>query len=269
MTNAPLVAVAASALFDYGPLDPVVAANLRETANAIRASARPQADEIVATGSALRGVKEKLRHGQFGDWLFHEFGWSIRTAQRYMRVSEAFEVNTTAVSHLPIASIHRLAALPAEMRDRVVGAGVKTEGEISVLVGRIIQDANRAKAQAKKSPEQKALEQSGGERRSRRQQREREALERNVIKQRKEIRELICALDPSTIDIFKRLGSLPDHLVREELRQREAARDGAAAQIETREQWLSYMIRGWNRACAEWREHFLDHVAAVTGETEL
>lgn len=31
-------------------------------------------------------------------------------------------------------------------------------------------------------------------------------------------------------------------------------------EFETREQWTSYMMRGWNRASQEWREHFLSLV---------
>jgi hypothetical protein len=46
---------------------------------------------IVWIGRDLLAVKQMLEHGQFVHWVAKECGFSIRTAQNYMRVAEFFE----------------------------------------------------------------------------------------------------------------------------------------------------------------------------------
>jgi len=90
------------------------------TAKEIRASSGRQLAEVIATGEALLRVKEVLPHGEFGEWLAAEFGWAERTAQNYMRATEAFGENPQRVADLPLRSLYTLAAQPPSARNRVL-----------------------------------------------------------------------------------------------------------------------------------------------------
>jgi hypothetical protein len=51
-------------------------------------------------------VKILLPHGQFGPWLATEFGWTERTAQRFMRAVEVFGSKADTVSVLEPTAIY-------------------------------------------------------------------------------------------------------------------------------------------------------------------
>jgi Protein of unknown function (DUF3102) len=61
-------------------------------------------DRAFLTGAALVRTKEALPHGAFSNWLAAEFGWSERTAQRFMAVA-IFGENPARVSHLSLRSV--------------------------------------------------------------------------------------------------------------------------------------------------------------------
>ena len=145
-------------VFSYAALTPEIQTQLRQTAEAIRSSTSRQVDEIVATGRALVNAKSALAHGQFGVWLGTEFNWSTRTAQRYIAVAEAFGSNATCVSHLPVAVVYRLAALPLQVRERVLRACPKGESETVNLIVQEASKARQAAVEVAKAPETKALE---------------------------------------------------------------------------------------------------------------
>lgn len=56
--------------------------------------------DIIEIGTSLNNIKSKLEHGQFLKWLDAEFKMSSRTAARFMRVAEKFELDK--VSNLDI-----------------------------------------------------------------------------------------------------------------------------------------------------------------------
>lgn len=107
--------------FSYDDLDPAVASALKEAADRIRSKLRMTALTPIEIGGHLRTAKESLGHGHFSPWIKAEFGWSERTAQRYMRLSEAFGAKPDTVSDLPIAVLHRLAAASPEVREKILG----------------------------------------------------------------------------------------------------------------------------------------------------
>jgi hypothetical protein len=49
-----------------------------------------------------------------------------------------------------------------------------------------------------------------------------------------------------------------------EIAERKAVKPAPAPlnDVETEEQWLTYMMRGWNRAALVWRERFLEEIGA-------
>jgi hypothetical protein len=42
-------------------------------------------------GRELIAAKDACKHGEWLPWLDREFGWTVRTAQAYMAVAEAFQ----------------------------------------------------------------------------------------------------------------------------------------------------------------------------------
>jgi hypothetical protein len=70
--------------FDYGQLDDVTGQFVRNATKAIQQLGKQTVESIVAIGRHLTEVRERLPHGQWGPWLRSEFGWSDRTARRFM-----------------------------------------------------------------------------------------------------------------------------------------------------------------------------------------
>ena len=151
-TQAPLriqASIVAVVRFDYGDLAPEVASMARQTAAAIREAHQRQVAEVIATGEALIKVKVLLPHGEFGRWLESEFGWSVRSAENYMRVAETYGPNAQRVAHSPLSVVYRLAAptIPTEVREDVLLRADRGERPTERAVGDLIRDARAKKAQ--------------------------------------------------------------------------------------------------------------------------
>jgi hypothetical protein len=73
--------------FDYGQLDGETWKFVQDATDVIH-QIRGQAS--VQVGEQLAAVKERLNHGQFGDWLSKEFQWSQRYAERLISVWRVF-----------------------------------------------------------------------------------------------------------------------------------------------------------------------------------
>jgi hypothetical protein len=93
-----------------------------------------------------------LSHGQFGRWLSAEFGWSERTAQRFLQAAEVFGSKADTVSVLEPTAIYALSAksTPPTVRDAVVArleAGERPAlAEIKAEVAAARKEAQQAKA---------------------------------------------------------------------------------------------------------------------------
>ena len=108
--------------FNYDVLETKVAEQVRSSANHIRERVKKTVEDIIEVGNDLLVVKEALQHGQFGPWLKAEFGWSERTAQNFMSVTERFK--SAKIAELPIqpSAAYFLAAhsVPDEARQVAV-----------------------------------------------------------------------------------------------------------------------------------------------------
>jgi Protein of unknown function (DUF3102) len=108
--------------FDYASLTPTAARIVKAATAKLRLSHAELTAQAIDIGRILTEVKEVLEHGEFGKWLIAEFGWSDRSARRYMLLASAYGSKTDSVSELPITILHRLAAptISASVRDEVL-----------------------------------------------------------------------------------------------------------------------------------------------------
>src|SRR5215467_12490762 len=86
--------------FNYAALDPDIANEAKVTADRIRVALSHTTAGIIEAGERLRGIKDKLPHGQFTTWLSAGFGMSDRTARLYMNAAEWATGKTEIVSVL-------------------------------------------------------------------------------------------------------------------------------------------------------------------------
>lgn len=107
--------------FDYSALSDEIASEARSVAERIRARHQSQIAAIIETGRDLASIKESLGHGHFGPWLEAEFGWSARTAQRYMQTL-LLDGKSDTVSYLPPTALFAItaASTPAPVRLAII-----------------------------------------------------------------------------------------------------------------------------------------------------
>jgi hypothetical protein len=93
--------------FDYRSLPEEKSQALRESRTRICAEMKKTAASIIAIGRELSAVKKTLRHGAFCAWVESECGFSLRSAQHYMRVARLADKNAT-IAHSPLATSYRV-----------------------------------------------------------------------------------------------------------------------------------------------------------------
>jgi len=81
---------------------------LCKLAEQVRNHSRSSTKSIIAIGEAVRDAKPRLGHGKFRGWVEAECGFTIRTAQLYMRAAELSD-KSESVSLLNPAALHRVA----------------------------------------------------------------------------------------------------------------------------------------------------------------
>ena len=113
--------------FNYHGLASDTEVSVREATEEIRELAQRSAEDIRAIGIKLNEVKAKLGHGRFGLWLQHEFGWSVRAAQRFMNVADRFKNDNLAHLNVAPSALYMLAApsTPKSAIDEVKKASKK------------------------------------------------------------------------------------------------------------------------------------------------
>ena len=154
--------IVAQGLTNYGGLEPSVLASLAEHAERIRAAHMDVTQRVFAIGKELMLAKRWLNHGQFGPWLQAEFGWSERTAQRYMQAVEVFGPKADIVSVLEPTAIYALSSksTPAAVREQLVSqleAGEKPglrEVQTKVAEARKVERAEKAVMRVARDPRQ-------------------------------------------------------------------------------------------------------------------
>lgn len=78
-------------LFDYTRLDTETRIVVQQRTEEIKVLVRRSAQDIIDIGNKLIDVKARLGHGNFGPWLESEFGWTWKTATRFMDVAAKFD----------------------------------------------------------------------------------------------------------------------------------------------------------------------------------
>lgn len=147
--------------FDYSTLDASTATLAKSTAETIHRHQRRLVADLLDIGDDLIRVKDALGHGSFGAWLDYEFGWTERTAQRYMQAAAMLGAKSDTVSHLPPTVIYRLTApsTPQHVRDDIVrrldqGDEV-SPAYITNLISKARQQEQQEREDAKLSPQQR------------------------------------------------------------------------------------------------------------------
>jgi hypothetical protein len=100
-------------------------------ADRIRARIRQTTADIIATGNDLIAVQDRLEHGEFLAWIDREFGWTARSAQRFMLAAKFAEDKSDIVSYLPATTIYKLAA-PSTSEE------IKAEVVADLRAGRVV-----------------------------------------------------------------------------------------------------------------------------------
>jgi hypothetical protein len=159
MTTA--LVVPGNQLFDYGPLDALAAQMLRDRACRIRKMVNNHVAAVIEAGRDLLDVKEKLEHGQFGEWVQAECGFSLGTAENYMRAAKFVEgkISTVAILQLQPATVYRLAAksTPTELVDSVIERGSRGEVVSDQQVRDALQDVRHRQREADRKRKPKPL----------------------------------------------------------------------------------------------------------------
>lgn len=88
--------------FDYNSLDAETYVVVQQATSDLKSLMRRSAQDAFEIGEKLTKVKFQLGHGNFRRWLRSEFGWSVPTARRFMRVYAQFKCFN--LNHLNIAA---------------------------------------------------------------------------------------------------------------------------------------------------------------------
>lgn len=105
--------------FDYEQLDDAAANQAKAVVERYRGRVKAY---VIDTGQDLLGVKERLDHGLFQEWITSEMGLTPRTAQNFMQAATRLGHKSEIVSHLPPTTLYQLAApsTPAPVRQQIV-----------------------------------------------------------------------------------------------------------------------------------------------------
>lgn len=81
---------------------------------------RETAENIIQIGLELSRAKDKLSHGEWGDWLRDKVDFSQRTASTYMNIAKAFGSNSQAISNLSVTKLGMLLDVPEDKRENFI-----------------------------------------------------------------------------------------------------------------------------------------------------
>lgn len=133
----------AAATFDYS-VDTKKSRDLKLVRARIKKATSTVADQIFAIGRDLIEAKVLVNHGKWRDWLAVEFGWSERTAQRFMRVADVLGAGKSdSLSFLEPTTLYALSEKSADpVRD---GLMKRLEGGERLTDEEIIREVKSAK----------------------------------------------------------------------------------------------------------------------------
>ena len=119
---------------------------LAAKSEAIRGLAENVRRDVIEIGRHLIEAKRACGHGNWLPWLEREFGWTERTAQRFMQISELLRKNDTLSDlDLPIGSLSLLAqrSTPEEVRGEVFARAKAGEKLLPRTIRAMIEDTKR------------------------------------------------------------------------------------------------------------------------------
>ncbi len=97
---------------------------LAEHAEVIRTLGKRVVADVIEIGRRLTDAKARCQHGNWLPWLEREFGWTDKTAERFMSASQLFGGKIDKLSNLdiPVSGLYLLAqpSLPPEVRTEVI-----------------------------------------------------------------------------------------------------------------------------------------------------
>jgi hypothetical protein len=176
--------------FDQSQLPEDVQTLLHGAAERIRVRLKRTAEDIIEIGHDLLLVKDRLEHGQFGEWLQQGFEFSHSSALKFMRVAERFGKIAQSANLKP-AILYALSAPSTsdEVREAALNLAAASEREqrsYRELVDTQNKIADLAKTQADAAIEHARKEVEAGQQmidalKSELEQRQRE--QRNAIRQ--------------------------------------------------------------------------------------
>jgi len=150
-------------LFRPEELDPSIVDKLSKIESTIRRNTRSSNRSVRDAGLALLDAKNCLEHGQFNSWVLSQCGFSIRTAERYMRAAEFLDDKYDTVSHLQPSTIYQLSAknIPDTVLEQVftklAEAGRLSDNQVNSLIDQLLSAARPEPEEPSDAPPDSAL----------------------------------------------------------------------------------------------------------------
>lgn len=135
-------ASAESSQFNYDLLDSDTREFVEKQTSEIRKIYARSLRDAWEAGRLLLEVKDKLEHGQFGQWIASELGLSRSTACNQMHLAQSFNCANFAQLELPISTCYELArgSTPSSARDEVIQRSQSGETITHQMARQIIAD---------------------------------------------------------------------------------------------------------------------------------
>ena len=130
-------------LFSYTSLDIETRVVVQQRTEEIKTLMRRTAQDIIDIGTKLIEVKERLGHGNFGGWLESEFGWTDKTARRFMSVADRFKMDNLSDLNIGASALYLLAApsTPESARIETIDRAQNGEPITHKVAKQIVTDA--------------------------------------------------------------------------------------------------------------------------------
>lgn len=131
--------------FEYTVLTSEVQIIVQSKTSEIKSLMRRNAQDVIDIGQKLTEVKEQLGYGNFRTWLKAEFGWSVRTAARFMQVATQFKCAKLAHLDIATSALYLLAepSTPEEARKEALELAKEgeniTHSKAKVIVNRYLE----------------------------------------------------------------------------------------------------------------------------------
>lgn len=94
----------------------IIDTELKEIESNILRLKNQAAESIIQLGYELNRAKEKVPHGEWGEWLKNRVNFSQRTANLYMKIAKEFGSNSQSISNLEVTKLGLLLDVPEEKR---------------------------------------------------------------------------------------------------------------------------------------------------------